>query len=404
MSGALVIDGERSADGGVRSLRDLVTQETARLCDMVYKKRLRAVVLTGSVARDEGTFVGAGAGRTLLGDAEFFAVFHDGEMLPAGCDLRLVETRIQQRLQTLGLTASISVGAVHSRYLRAIKPSIFGYELRECGVVVSGDPGVLGVIPRFGVQDIPLEDGWRLLANRLVEQLEGFDELIDRRGSLSAQTHYRTIKLYLDMGTSLLLFTGGYAPTYRHRAEALLQLNTPPRSGGVQFPLHPFVADVVAATGWKLGATAAVQSEPRDFWERAMQHAERLWHWELGRLTGLPADRPARDLLRAWVQQQPLHARLRGWAHVARQQGLRSGLSRWPQWMRAAVKSSPRYRVYGVAAPLLFALHRAGTHGMDLARMQRRLPVARPDCQPDPRQLVTDVLDNYRQFLVGTRA
>jgi hypothetical protein len=41
---------------------------------------------------------------------------------------------------------------------------------------------------------------------------------------------------------------------------------------------------------------------------------------------------------------------------------------------------------------------------MDLARMQRRLPVARPGHHPDPRQLVTDVLDNYRQFLVGTRA
>jgi hypothetical protein len=405
MSRVLPTGSALHGSGVVMSPKSLVMDETARLCTTVYKNRLRALVLTGSVARDEGTFVTSAEGRTLLGDAEFFAVFHDDHPLPAAGDLRLVEQRIYDRLRGHGLTASVSVNAVHARYLRRIEPSIFGYELRTCGVVAFGDRDIVQLIPRFEPRDIPLEDAWRLLANRLVEQLEGFDELAAGRPTLSVETHYRTVKLYLDMGTSLLVFAGGYAPTYRAREEALRQLRSAPRSGGMPFVLEPFVEDVVAATRWKLGTTVAQPTAPRAFWERALDHAERLWRWELSRLTSLPAERPSPELLGAWIERQPLGARLRGWAHVARRQGVRGSLGRWPRWLQAAVSTSPRYLVYGMAAPLLFALHRVDGPGVDLATMRHRLPVARGSANGvDARQLVTDVLNNYRQFLVGTRA
>ena len=74
----------RSTVRGVRRIgmaalspRPLILDETVALCTQVYKNRLRAIVLTGSVARDEGTFVNTAEGMTLLGDAEFFVVFHD---------------------------------------------------------------------------------------------------------------------------------------------------------------------------------------------------------------------------------------------------------------------------------------------------------------------------------------
>ena len=171
------------------------------------------------------------------------------------------------------------------------------------------------------------------------------------------------------------------------------------------FVLEPFVEDVVAATRWKVGTTAALPTAPRAFWERALDHAERLWRWELSRLTSLPAERPSPELLGAWIERQPLSARLRGWAHVARRQGVRGSLGRWPRWLQAAVSTSPRYLVYGMAAPLLFALHRVDGPDVDLATMRHRLPVARGSANgADARQLVSDVLSNYRQFLVGTRA
>ena len=55
----------------------------------------------------------------------------------------------------------------------------------------------------------------------------------------------------------------------------------------------------------------------------------------------------------------------------------------------AAVSTSPRYLVYGVAAPLLFGLHRVDGSDVDLATMRHRLPVARGSANGvDARQLV----------------
>jgi hypothetical protein len=413
MSRALSTGSALQGSGVVVSPKALVMDETARLCTTVYKNRLRALVLTGSVARDEGTFVTSAEGRTLLGDAEFFAVFHNGHPLPAAGDLRLVEQRIYDRLRSHGLTASVSVNAVHARYLRAIEPSIFGYELRTCGVVAFGDRDILQLIPRFEPRDIPLEDAWRLLANRLVEQLEGFDELAAGRPTLSAETHYRTVKLYLDMGTSLLVFAGSYAPTYRAREEALRQLRSAPRSGGMPFVLEPFVEDVVAATRWKLGTSAALPTAPRAFWERALDHAERLWRWELSRLTSLPAERPLPELLGAWIERQPLGARLRGWAHVARRQGVRGSFVRWPHWLRSLIVASPRYLTYAASVEALFTIPRSAGRTLSpnelehLAALCQRLPsggTARGAQSIQAHELAATCLRSYNDFITNTRA
>lgn len=390
--------------------KSIILEETARLCAQVYKNRLRALVLTGSVARDEGTFVETADGVTLLGDAEFFAVFHDASAIPAATDLRIIEDKVRERLRRRGLVANVSISGVQRRYFRGVRPSIFGYELRTCGLVAWGDEDILRLIPPFGVTDIPLEDGWRLLANRLVEQLEGFEDLASGRPTISAETYYRTVKLYLDMGTSLLLFVGGYAPTYAQRAEALANLPAGVAEA-LPFPLEPFVRDVVAATRWKLATAGPDLAVSRDVWQRAIDHAERLWCWELSRLTGRTLDDGMPDLLRAWMRRQPLTARLRGWAHVARREGLRGSFARWPRWLCSAMSGSPRYLVYSVAAPMVFALRQAA--GKDRPTQLGNAWPGLPDRLPewsggrgrlDARQAVNDVLENYRDFLVGTRS
>ena len=409
----------RSTVRGVRRIgmaalspRPLILDETVALCTQVYKNRLRAIVLTGSVARDEGTFVNTAEGMTLLGDAEFFVVFHDATALPDDADLKVIEGKLHERLRRRGVVAHVSLSGVQSRYFRGVRPSIFGFELRTCGIVAWGDKDILQLIPPIAPADIPLEDGWRLLANRLVEQLEGFDELASGRPVLSSETHYRAVKLYLDMGTSLLLFAGKYAPTYAQRADALEVLTATGALSG--FPLESFVRDVLAATRWKLRATTPSVSSSREFWQRAIEHAERLWYWQLAQLTGAPATHEISGLFDAWRQRQPLAARLRGWAHVARREGVRSTFARWPRWLRSAMSGSPRYFVYSVAAPMVFALRHANQSGYTGALrdgasfLDRRLPVSLPGRgetgRVDARDAVNLVLENYRHFLVGTRA
>ena len=76
LAAPLVVSGEVAALGAA------VSEKAAELCARDYGPSLRAVVLTGSLARDEATWVRDGAGRRLLGDAEFLLVFEQRVALP----------------------------------------------------------------------------------------------------------------------------------------------------------------------------------------------------------------------------------------------------------------------------------------------------------------------------------
>jgi hypothetical protein len=388
-------------------MKGVICEETARLGSQVYHNRLRAVVLTGSLARDEGTFVKDEAGVRLLGDAEFLLVFDPRVALPKAGDVEVIRQKVEERILRRGVRADVTLSAVKPNYLRRLPPSIFGYELLACGKIVAGDAGVLGLIPRFTLADIPLEDAWRLLANRLVEQLETVDELLGRRPTLSPDAHYRTVKLYLDMATSLLVFLGGYAPTYEARARSLTQLAETAAPTPLPFPLSRFANDVSGWTAWKLNGYGVVADADRTFWERAVGYAEALWAWELAHLHEKNGDTA---LMTSLIRHQPLSARLRGWAHVVRQRGWHRSWRLWPRWLRQASQGSPRHLVYRAASTFVFELNA----GADTPRMRsvvrrvlRDLPVATSagGVEDDsPSALAATILANYRSFLRETRA
>jgi hypothetical protein len=391
-------------------MKAVICEESARLCRQVYRERLRAVVLAGSLARDEGTFVETERGRRLLGDAELLLVFDDGITPPPAADLALIRDQIEARLRRRGLRAEIALSAVGRAYLRRLPPSIFAYELRASGEAVAGEASVLGLIPKFPAADIPREDAWRMLANRLVEQLAGTDELLDERAILSPEAHYRTVKLYLDMTTSLLVFAGAYAPTYGERADNLARLAKWSGTTTWPFPLAPFAEQVAAVTRWKLSGGSLVTEARRLLWERAIDYAEALWHWELGRLTDPErADSPA-ALMALWMRRQPWSTRVRGWAHVVRARGWHRSWPLWPRWLRQASHGSPRHLVYRAASTLVFELR--ATAGQrrslsDLRRLARDLPLATWPGQPGRDSLgslAAAILANYRSFVMETRA
>jgi len=397
-------------------MKDVICEETARLCQQVYRDRLHAVVLTGSLARNEATFVKDNQGCLLLGDAEFLLFFGERARLPSDTDLRVIREKIEERIHRRGVRAEVKLSAAGLNYLRRLPPSVLAYELRACGETLAGDAEVLRLIPKFTRDDIPLEDAWRMLANRLVEQLEGVDELLEGRPALSSGTYYRTVKLYLDMATSLLVFVGSYAPTYAERAKTLALLAEP--QGHVTswpFPLRPFADKVAACTEWKLSTASLDAGGGREFWEGAMDHARALWGWELARLQGGDANALSAQLMVRWMQRQPMRERLRGWAYIIRQNGWHRSWLRWPQWARLALAASPRYSVYAAACDVLFgirspdSLAAKGSNSRSLwQELSRQLPVvtcAGPaNGGPPWRDLATDVLLNYRKFLVNTRS
>jgi len=392
-------------------VKEVICEEAARLSLQVYHDRLCAVVLTGSLARNEGTFLEDELGCRVLGDAEFLLVCAERTELPSVPDLLVIQEKIAQRLRRRGIRVEVTLNAVRPDYLRRLPPSIFAYELRTCGNVIAGDPQVLRMIPAFTCAEIPREDAWRLLANRLIEQLESVDELLEWRSTLSPLAHYRTVKLYLDMATSLLVFAGGYAPTYKERARNLGKLVHSPAGAGVwPFSLEPFIDDVVRCTEWKLCPPGIVLNADRRFWERVIDYAQALWGWELALLQQSDSSAEPADLMTLWMRRQPLRDRLRGWAHVLSKHGWFQSSPAWPRYLRLIARASPRHLVYAAGSTVLFELGaaRKSRPVPDLERLRRDLPVQTWSNYDGDlsslHSLAKSIVLNYKHFVAETRA
>ena len=403
------------------ALRETIGKQVARLCFQMHGESLQAVVLTGSLARDEATLVEEGKRWRLLGDAEFLLIFHTHASLPRTVAMGFLRQNIETSISRFGVTSEICVTAAYPNYLRSLRPSIFAYELRNCGKVVWGDPEILTCIPSFSSSDIPWEDGWRLLSNRMVEQLEVLEDLEQKPKMLSSRLHYRTVKLYLDMATSFLLFAGEYAPTYKERAQRLRMLaDTQPADDKAPFNLRQFCDRVTECTQWKLSEIACDTSSisqpigERDstWWEEAVGYAQALWGWELALLTGSTGEVGNQELLKRWMNCQPVYRHFPGWLHVLRNQGWHRSWRNWPRWSRLAWRAAPRYWVYGAASEVFARLpglpEGAGTGRTDTdwERLRAFLPVI-PGSEKRAHllgwgTLAKEIAWNYRTFLAET--
>jgi hypothetical protein len=410
LSAPFVVSGELTV------LRTAVGGRTAELCARDYARRLRAVVLTGSLARDEATWVREATGWRLLGDAESFLVFEPGAELPSRPVLGLLEGEIQSVLGRDRIVAHVQLAPVYARYFTDLRPHIFAYELRACGRVVWGDSSILSLIPAFSVADIPLEDAWRLLANRMIEHLESAARIETCAGSVPEGLRYRTVKLYLDMATSLLVFAGAYAPAYRERQRRLgILANTAGTDEGWPFILGPFAQQVDVASDLKLNGEWQENDVGWEFWRQALQYARLLWRWELARLAnGRPAAAD-RELMRSWMRCQPFAQRFRGWLFVFRACGWLRSWRWWLPWARLAAGGSPRSWVYSAAYGLFCQLPAVLEAGSDrdasaqvADEVMNCLPVVRSPWTKNRKlgwaELVDEVTWNYHRFLEPTRA
>jgi hypothetical protein len=405
----------RSQTKDAGALRATIGSETARLCAERYGGHLRAVVLAGSLARDEATWRTDGITWSALGDAEFLLVFTDTAPLPDLREVQELAQRIDSHLAGLGIVCPITLSPVHATYLRRLRPAIFAYELRTSGQVVWGDATVLSLTPPFPASAIPREDAWRLLCNRLVEQLEVAPEMSDASIAPTEPALYRTVKLHLDMATSFLVFVGGYEPTYRQRAERLSDLaRRESRTDRYPFRLEPFARIVSTCAAWKLEGGEGPAPEGVT-WDGVIERARRLWRWELAQLGGASPDLPDQALLEAWLRRQPATDRARGWLHVLRKCGWQQSWRRWPRWAHLARRGSPRYLVYSAACRLLFELPRPEGEGSDGIHegegwegLWEDLPVIRPWANQRRacpwQEAASEITWHYREFLVGTRA
>ncbi|MGH9477023.1 MAG: hypothetical protein ACRD1C_11930 [Terriglobales bacterium] len=371
-------------------LLEVAVTETVALFWPENAKPLRALILAGSLARSEGSWIPSPTGAVLLGDAECLCLLPDGAALPSARVLALLHATIQQRLACEGLSAAVTLTPVREQYLRSLPAHIFGYELRQTGRVLWGDAQCLRRIPDYGAAALPRADAWRLLCNRLVELLP--TALAAKPPRLTPLGVYPWVKLYLDMATSFLVFSGGYAPSYEERARNLRRA----AGGGNTWATPALVRQVEACTAWKLAPTSEVADLfPPGFPALAMQRAEQLWCWQLAQMTHTSPGQARAELWRRWLRRQSLRSRVRGWASAARHSGLK--LQQWTHWLPMAWHASPRHWIYEAAAELAFN----PSPGL---RHPPRLPLPPAQRPATPAELALCLRENFYRVVQSTRA
>ncbi len=387
-----------------------VADTVAELSAAAFPRGLRAIVLTGSLARGEGTWLHESSRVRLAGDADILAIFNDRAPLPQPGRIAQLEHAAQDRLASAGIEVHLGMSPVRSDYLLRLQPTIFSYELATFGKVIWGDATVLKLAPAFTDSQIPLEDGFRLLMNRMLELLETVCE-IHPLATGARDVRYRAMKLWLDMATSYLLFKRRYLPTYRGRATRLRELSTDSHALA-PIPLDRFASMVAFATSCKLGDPEAFEMRDLADLSTLIDDAHSLWRWEIERVTSGGASDI--DLLRQWIAAEPIAARMRGWAAVVKRSGTWRAVARMPKWIRLAHIGGPRRLIYAATSELLFAVPRliqeARPPALDSRwnELRRNLPITDvPEDRPSRfawRRLGRAIAFNYNRLLVPTRS
>ena len=88
-----------------------------RWCFESLGPRLKAVVLTGSLARNEATWRQTDRGMQFLSDAEFIVILHDREEIPSPEMVTLICSGAEEELRNQGVLCKLSFGAVHEAFL-----------------------------------------------------------------------------------------------------------------------------------------------------------------------------------------------------------------------------------------------------------------------------------------------
>ena len=246
--------------------------------------------------------------------------------------------------------------------------------------------------PALG-EAISKHDAFRLLNNRIIEQIAVRSEYSDRTSDSTA-VGYSLVKFSIDLGTSLSVFLGCYRPGYQSRQKPVEDaLRAHPEilgaemSGRLISRFQYAMAQKLCQTGFRSGDLA------REFSE-AVEIARATWNWESGQLSGTSTD--AGDWRGIFARLRSLETaaqRLRDWARVLRQP---SGLRQLgPRAMLAAARvGSLATLIYGTGCVIDFFWDEIGSEKGRGTEMAAEL------C----RSLAVDAVDTSERRRLLTRA
>jgi hypothetical protein len=400
-----------------QELETIIPLVTEQLKALLLSK-LEAIVLTGSFARGEGSIRRIGNRLTVLGDMEFLVFCSPGtSMTKVQKELVRQAQQLSARLAEQGIDCDLEFSSVTERYLHALRPHIFGYELLTHGRVVWGKPDILLSAHSFPPALIPAWDAWRMLNNRLLEQLQWAETLRNGDRSSLERTFYQILKCYIDIGTTLLIFGGRYRPTYASRAAELLRWS----SDEHKMEFIPIISKrVEACTAFKLSPSSTrppldlelesasiekLRADIERIFVELVPLAREVWRWEAAQLTGQQLDPRVDDnsLRNDTLRTQCWAEKLRGWAKLILMTVVRHQRGFGGRLGLLFSRGSPRYLIYCVASELYFKspVVLRGEEP-ELAAVESLLPVVFQEhaCEKRPWwRLRANVLSGWRLFL-----
>jgi hypothetical protein len=383
------------------SLAFPVEEGLVRACRDTFGPTLRAVVLTGSLARNEASYVLRDGQTVLQSDVEAIVVLHDDAALPSRASAHALRQLAQSYLAERGVSVEVSFSVVHGGYLRHLPPHIYSYELRSCGVVLYGEPSILSLIPDYSATDLSREDAWRLLSNRLIEQMGGAE-----KAETAVALRYRTVKLCIDLASSLLVFFGSFEAGYRARQQCLEELALEKQVQELPIPMDEFLPLVRLCTSAKLRPEIAVDLG-EGFEGRVTRWAWQVWLWELQRMNSSGDDAGAEQMVRTFGRRQGYQKLLRGWLYVVRRMGWLGSARYWPRWSSLfAAGLTPRHAIYLAA----YRWHDTCSGGTlrelskSIEAVRDLLPVMGTGSSASVSAMKEQLVWNYKEFTVETRA
>jgi hypothetical protein len=213
----------RMADGAREDawLRDAARLVVDEVVSGLGAERIRAVVLSGSVARGEGAVLWRDDGRTLpLADLDLYVVAREGAAQEVVDSLREERHALLTRLQRGAIRAD--VGILTGDDLGRLPPTLGNLAFLTDGRVVWGDGAVLRDARRIDPSEIPREDALNLVLNRAAEELFALRQAGSSREEGAAfGVYYRGVKTVTDVALAVAMTRGERSASYRGRAGAL---------------------------------------------------------------------------------------------------------------------------------------------------------------------------------------
>lgn len=288
-------------------LTDAYLKRTLSIClDTLHASDLykdATVILTGSLARGEGSVIADCNDLYSLSDMEFLVSLENSNSCARLVrELKLLEDEANRAITAAGIHCKAEFTYALQRYYTNASPSIFAFELKTHGKLVQGDRNLLALIPQFQAKDIPCIDAFYLLCNRMVEQLELLRSFLFSNSRCSEQTfRYSILKGYVDLATSVLVFTRKFEPSYQGRRDSfcksILSFNDD------ALAMERLKERVDYWTRVKLNPSSGAlcylpEESPYQEWRELASMVSLVWKWELYQLTGGTADNPANMLQR----------------------------------------------------------------------------------------------------------